>query len=57
MMNVIFGAVKCIIGGMCIFHGVKQLHNGAKEIEEARLLKDEEPHPENVDDSGLPEKI
>ena len=57
MMNVIFGAVKCIIGGMCIFHGVKQLRYGAKEIEEAKLLKDEEPHPENFDESGLPEKI
>ena len=57
MMNVIFGAVKCIIGGMCIFHGVKQLRDGAKEIEEARLLKDEELHPENFDESGLPEKI
>lgn len=57
MMNVIFGAIRCLIGGVCIFHGVKQLRDGAKEIEEAKLLKDEESHPENVDESGLPEKI
>lgn len=57
MMNVIFGAIRCLIGGVCIFHGVKQLRDGAKEIEEAKFLKDEEPHPENFDESGLPEKI
>lgn len=57
MMNVIFGAIRCIIGGVCIFHGVKQLRDGAKEIEEAKLLQDEEPNPKNVDESDLPEKI
>ena len=57
MMNAIFGAIKCIIGGMCIFHGVKQIRYGAKEIKEAKLLKDDEPHPENFDESDLPEKI
>lgn len=57
MMNVIFGAIRCLIGGVCIFHGVKQIKYGAKEIKEAKLLKDDEPHPENFDESGLPEKI
>lgn len=57
MMNVIFGAIRCIIGGVCIFHGVKQLREGAKEIEEDKLLKDEEPNPQNKDESGLPDKI
>ena len=57
MLNVIFGAVRCIIGGVCIFHGMTQLFDGAKEIKEAKLTKDEELHPENFDDSGLPEKV
>lgn len=52
MLNVIFGAVRCIIGGVCIFHGMTQLFDGAKEIKEAKLSKDEEPHPENFDEKS-----
>ena len=57
MINVIFGAVRCIIGGVCIFQGIKQLRNGAKEIEEAKLISDEDLKPEGIDESGLPEKV
>lgn len=57
MMNVIFGAIRCLIGGVCIFQGVKQLRNGAKEIEEAKLISDEDLKPEGIDESGLSEKV
>lgn len=57
MLNIFFGALHCIIGGMCVWQGVKKIREGKKEIEDTKLLEKEKLEPENFDESGLPEKI
>lgn len=57
MLNIFFGALHCIVGGMCVWQGVKKIREGKKEIEDTKLLEKEKFEPENFDESGLPEKI